>query len=116
MKQISFFVPGTPQPKKYNRGKSGSWYKSSECKQWEYWIKLHANQHAPEIPLECPIILGFAFTFKKEEKKKDLSNLIKSAEDAMTGIIYKDDCQIVTITAHKKYGEKSGVAITVTPV
>ena len=36
-------------------------------------------------------------------KKPDLSKLVRAVEDAITGIVWKDDSQVAQITAAKKY-------------
>jgi Holliday junction resolvase RusA-like endonuclease len=46
--------------------------------------------------------------------KPDLSKLVRSIEDSLTGIIYKDDAQIVCYNRiHKFYGEPERVELTV---
>lgn len=35
--------------------------------------------------------------------RPDLSNLVKMVEDALTGVVWKDDDQVVSIRAHKTY-------------
>jgi crossover junction endodeoxyribonuclease RusA len=45
--------------------------------------------------------------------KPDVSKLIRSTEDAMTGILYADDAQIVSETARKLYGIPERVEISV---
>jgi Holliday junction resolvase RusA-like endonuclease len=46
-------------------------------------------------------------------KKPDLDNLVKAVKDALTGLLYARDSQVVTLTATKKYGAKTGVRIRV---
>ena len=49
----------------------------------------------------------------------DLSKLVRSTEDALTGVVYDDDRQIVTLAASKRYcagDEPQGAIITVTPL
>ncbi len=42
--------------------------------------------------------------------KGDLSDYIKAAEDALKGLLFKDDSQVVAIEATKSYsGEKEGI-------
>lgn len=70
-----------------------------------------------------PVIANFKFYFSKPEsvsKKRtqhvvrpDLSKLIRATEDALTGIIYTDDAQIVSIKAEKFYGLPERVEITI---
>jgi Holliday junction resolvase RusA-like endonuclease len=39
--------------------------------------------------------------------------VFKSVSDAMNGIVYKDDCQIVSINAKKVYSAVAGVDVMV---
>ena len=46
-------------------------------------------------------------------KKPDASNILKSVEDGMNGIVYKDDSQIVNIHVSKVYSSVSGIDVCV---
>ncbi len=50
---------------------------------------------------------------EKPTKKPDASNILKSVEDAMNSVIYKDDSQIVNIHVTKVYSSIPGVDICV---
>ena len=50
---------------------------------------------------------------EKPTKKPDASNILKSIEDAMNGVVYKDDSQIVNIHVAKVYSSVAGVDICV---
>jgi Holliday junction resolvase RusA-like endonuclease len=45
--------------------------------------------------------------------KPDALKLARAVEDALTGIVYRDDAQIVTGIYLKRYGSPEGVSITV---
>lgn len=78
-------------------------------------------------PLECPIYLKLDFFYKvpkswskkkKEnakwkESRPDIDNLQKTVFDALNGIAYKDDSQIVMVQARKQYGQKEGTIIEI---
>jgi Holliday junction resolvase RusA-like endonuclease len=44
-------------------------------------------------------------------KKPDCDNLAKTVKDALKGLIYKDDSQVVLLAVRKLYDERPGVAI-----
>jgi len=44
-------------------------------------------------------------------KKPDLDNLAKAVLDALNGVAYKDDCQIVTMLSRKNYAEAPYVKV-----
>ena len=51
--------------------------------------------------------------FEKPCKKPDLDNLVKSVLDGMNGIVYQDDCQIVSLHATKRYDSVASVNVLV---
>lgn len=87
-----------------------------------------ASQHEGRL-YEGPLHLDAAFYFavpkarlnKKESVwgtphifKPDLSNLLKYIEDTVTGILFKDDCIIASITTQKIYGDTPRTEFTIT--
>jgi Holliday junction resolvase RusA-like endonuclease len=49
-------------------------------------------------------------------KRPDTTKLLRPLEDALTGIIWRDDAQIVTQTCSKRYGEPERVEVKVSVV
>ena len=52
----------------------------------------------------------------RHTKRPDLSNVIKSVEDAMNGVVYKDDSQIVMLWGGKGYSLMPRIEIDVEEV
>ena len=44
-------------------------------------------------------------------KKPDVDNLVKAVKDALKGLLYQDDAQIIHLEASKAYGPEPGVTI-----
>ena len=49
-------------------------------------------------------------------KKPDVDNVAKIILDALNGIAYKDDKQVVTLIVKKSYAGESGVGVTISEV
>ena len=98
--------------------------------QKKQFLKSIINQ-LPKKPLTKPIALRLLFKIKRPkshynskgelkptasflpDKRPDLDNYIKFVLDALNGILYKDDAQIVIIFAKKKYADHSGIEIRI---
>ncbi len=46
-------------------------------------------------------------------KKPDIDNIVKAVLDALNGLAYKDDTQVVQVTANKVYGERAHVGVSI---
>ena len=124
---ISFTVEGTPvakgRPRFARRGNFISTYTPKKTLSYEQRIakeaKFTMDTNEPlrtpvaviiEIVLEVPKSYSKKRTFDcltNEEsplKKPDLDNCGKLILDAMNGIVYIDDCQIISLHITKKYG------------
>lgn len=140
--RISFTVLGTPQPQGSMKGfvlpgkdggKPRAILTSDNTKMKPYrqqvgWAALKARGDAGYGGLfaekHVPVSLDMKFFFAKPPSvskkrtamvvKPDLSKLVRSTEDSLTGVIYCDDAQIVRMAVSKEYGIPERVEITVT--
>lgn len=133
---VTFNVEGNPvgkQRARYaKRGNHVSAYTPEKTRSYEALIKDAARQAmGSSSPLETPVSLylyirapipasatkkllqAIASGDEKPTKKPDASNILKSVEDGMNGVVYKDDSQIVNIHVTKVYSSQSGVDICV---
>ena len=122
-------VPGTPLPQKRHRssfrsGKIRNYDPSAKDKKK---FKVIAGVLAPRSALKGDISLNVTFymprpkTHRRTGKyskllkkdaplwhsiKPDIDNLVKFVMDALQGILWEDDCKIVSLEARKLYSEK----------
>lgn len=118
--EVRFFVPGVPQPKGNHRAgrrdrrakvydtndKLGPWERAVAAAALP-WHSLH-----PEI-LDGPVALELRFTLPRPKTVRrpwptarsggDLDKLIRAVGDALAGLLYADDSQVVKVTAEKTY-------------
>jgi Holliday junction resolvase RusA-like endonuclease len=52
----------------------------------------------------------------KPGKKPDLDNIVKAWNDALNGVVYRDDALICRMTLDKRYGPQALVVVTVRPL
>lgn len=138
---ITFRVYGVPKPGGSKKGffnkKLGRVMivdDSKHIKTWRGEVKDAAIDNAPDKLLQCPLQMSVVFfmprpkahyrTGKHQGKLKenaphkhikmpDALKLMRGTEDAMTGIIYKDDCIIWDEHQRKVYDERPGAQITI---
>lgn len=132
--EVLFFVPGQPVPKKRPRVmKSGVTFTPKESLYYENRVLGAYKQKYPmREPTKDPLRLCVTFSFpipQSAKRKKlpdkiqpgdqfvhrpDLDNLVKSVLDALNGVAFADDAQVVMIVAQKVYGAIPGATVTIT--
>ena len=119
---IYFTIDGKPKPLQRHRHHGKRTYDPSKKDKKDFLLR--ANKYKPDKPLQGAIVLGLLFYIERSKshyrsgkyrhlkKKKapkyhtntpDLDNLIKLVSDALNGVFYKDDSQIMLIKAEKHY-------------
>ena len=115
---ITFTISGPAIPKARPRatkiGNKAIMYTPDQTKQFENYVKLVAAQHAPEELLTSALEVNLDFFLQRPKslpkkiryhtKKPDIDNLAKSVLDAMEGIIYVNDAQVISLLVTKDYG------------
>lgn len=96
MTDIHLSLPYPPSANRYWRSFRGTTVVSSEAKQYKRDVALLAGGTEP---FEGDVIL--CLDVYRARKAGDLSNRIKVLEDALQGIAYIDDKQVVEIHARR---------------
>jgi len=128
-----WFTPGIPRPGGSKRAfvnpKTGRAIVTEDCKRskdWRACVALAGREHF-EKPLLGPLRVSFEFHFLRPKGhygkkgvrpsaptypavRPDVSKCIRSTEDALTGIAWRDDSQIVQQVAVKVYTDSSSGA------
>lgn len=131
---ICFYVDTTPVPKGRPRfrsmGRFVSTYTDNKTRNFEALIAEQAKDAMGDMePLETPLTVFLHFTLpipasaskKVKEallnaphtKKPDIDNLCKSVLDGMANIVFKNDGQIASLHATKKYGNVGFINVLV---
>jgi Holliday junction resolvase RusA-like endonuclease len=107
-------------------------------KDWRQACVVMANEVRPPEPFRGPLRVDFQFVMPRikahfhtsrakegllrddaptyHTTKPDRTKLTRSTEDALKGIIWLDDSQIVQGETTKSYGAQPGCKITITPL
>ncbi len=121
MNELSFRVFGVPIPKgslkafmRPGMTRPVVTHDNLKSLPWAQMVRLLAQARAPSGgPWEGAIVLHAAFYLPRPKslpkrvvyptKKPDLDKLLRNIMDAMTGVIYVDDAQVIDICASKYY-------------
>mgnify|MGYP003353495899 CR=1 FL=1 len=137
--QTIFKIYGEPvakgRPRYARRGNFVQTYTPKKTTDYESVIRENAKKAmGSSEPLETPlnVLLMFGMPIPsstpkklleahldgsiKHTKKPDLDNLAKAVLDAMNGVVYLDDNQIVRLTIEKKYSKLPLVSISIREV
>ena len=120
--RIEFFVPGKPcqQGSKRYLGRGVMVETNKGLKAWRTDIRAIAMKYFP-TPIEGPVTLCLAFSYHRPKSHltaagalrkgyhaektsaPDLDKLARAVGDALTGVAYRDDAQIVCLRLMKGY-------------
>lgn len=103
MKTLTIIVPGRPVPKARPRVTSHGTYTPQRTQAHTEWVQAHAREvMAGSPPLTGPIqVMVFHYLKGDPTKRPDLLNLDMLVADALSGIVYQDDSQIIEMTSMK---------------
>jgi len=102
-KPIRFTVDGHTISKSNSYRIAGSrMYKTKMCAQWERVVSGIASMapDCPQEPSSGSIYIEARFYFQ-DGRRRDIDGPLKSLLDAMNGVIYNDDSQIVKLVVEK---------------
>lgn len=125
---MRFFVDGIPvaqaRPRFARLGNHVKAYDPAKSKDWKAYVAMVARSKGVRVRQGAlRVSMSFSFLKPKSAKKRahhtvrpDLDNLVKGCKDALTGIAWVDDSQVVEIEARKFYGDTPGVEIEVVEI
>ena len=131
---FEFVVYGVPAPqgskRAFVRGGRVSLVEScARVKPYRALIGLAASQARVGAPTGQPVGIAIAFAFARPKShytskgvlragapshpgKPDVDKLCRAVLDALSGILYHDDAQVVSLSATKRYGDVPMTAIS----
>ena len=132
----SFFIAGEVQAKQRPKFNGRFAYTPKETVSYENLVKLQYQaqcgnyRYHDDVPLIVAIFVHIeppqsASNIKKTRmlnhaeyplKKPDVDNVAKIILDALNGIAYRDDKQVVTLIVKKSFAGESGVGVTISEV
>ena len=115
-RSVSFEVPGkaVPAPRANTRSGQGGYYADPRYDYWKQQVQAAAlnavggvrPHHANRVALHVAIgrertIVDVRFEDTKAEGQADVDNLAKGIMDALQGILYRNDRQVMYLSAEK---------------
>jgi Holliday junction resolvase RusA-like endonuclease len=132
---IKITIPGeaVPQgrPRFSTRGGFPRAYDPPRSRDYKAYVRYIAAEVAPETPIEGPISLNVTVYraipkgFSKHKRrlalegemrpvtKPDLDNVVKTLKDSLSRLIWRDDSQVVSLTAAKFYSDHPRVELEI---
>ena len=129
---VRFTVPGSPQGKARPRFTKGRTYTPKNTVIYEKLVRIRYQAAAMGItPAEGPVSVTILARYPIPKsatkakragmisgallptKKPDLDNVAKIVCDALNGVAYRDDSQIVDLKVHKYFSETPEVAVVI---
>ena len=131
---MTLTIPGNPiakkRPRFVRRGQFVGTYNCQETEEgkfkWEMAARTtHFTAIETAIRLTCRFFMPIPASISKKKraeyvgcavphtKKPDLDNLVKFVKDCANGVLWRDDSQVIALTASKAYHTHPATEITV---
>jgi len=133
---IEFVVPGLAAPQGSKRlvrlrnGRTVLIEQSKRLKSWRAVVAYEAGCAFTGAPVECDVIVSAEFVIERPRSHKtaagavrasapsspgkpDLDKLCRGLLDGLTGVIYRDDSQVIYLNAMKRFGDRSETVVTI---
>ena len=128
--QLQFIVPGEPKGKGRPRFGNGRTYTPAATVEYERLIATRAAEAMPCPATELPVHVrvdaykGIPKSWTRAKRiramdgqeipgKPDLDNVAKAVLDALNGVVYADDVQVVRLVVTKQYSLEPRLVVTV---
>lgn len=117
MAEVSLHVAGNPRAKQSFRVGSSHGYIDPMVRIWQDMVRVEAlSAMKTHPPLTGGVWVTLEF-YMPTRRRVDVDNLSKAVLDALKGVVYEDDRQIVRLVVNKYFRRiDSGVTITVEEV
>lgn len=106
-RKAAVVLPAPPSANRYWRKWRGRMVLSTEGRAYKRTI---AAQWGTRRPLTGPV--AWEVRWSRSKRMGDLSNRLKALEDALNGLAWKDDKQIVELHAYRTDGGDDTVSVT----
>ena len=136
MPVIEFVVPGLAAPQGSKRmvrlrnGRTVLIEQSKRLKPWRAVVAYEAGRAFTGAQVECDVTVSAEFVIERPKSHKtaagsvkasapmspgkpDLDKLCRALLDGLTGVIYRDDSQVIYLNAMKRFGDKSETVVTI---
>ncbi len=133
---LNFTIPGEPcgqgRPRFTTINGHAKAYDPEKSRNYKAYVKLLATDEARKIGWQCsdkPIRMTIVAScsipksatkkfreralagYERPTKKPDIDNIYKGIADALTGVAYKDDKQVIATEIYKNYNDTANVQV-----
>lgn len=102
--KINVSIPGEPLSKqrpRFSISKSGQVYTPRQTRESEEWIGWRIKEAYRELIPDDLICFGVRIIFYQgDHQRRDIDNMSKLIFDACTGVVWKDDSQVIELISH----------------
>ena len=129
---VSFSIPGDPQGWQRTRTSGGMHFTAPETRAYQNsirWLAKAAGARPIEGPVSVHVVAHYRIPESATKKRKaamlageeyptkkpDIDNVVKNVLDALNGMAWRDDAQVVSLTVSKVWSDEPRTEVAVAP-